>query len=373
MKQSSRPQPEDAVKFRKPLVLLLTLAITAIVVGVVRDFLLALFLAAVFSSLLLPLHSGLTARLAGRERTSAALTLLVVTLLIVVPLLTMLGVVVAQGSHVIETAIPWLREHLTSGNSDLINLPQWFPFHDRIDLSAERVAAKLGELTGKAGTFLLSGLSAATQGTATFLVNLFVMLYAMFYFLCEGPAVRRTIVRYLPLPDDVEQSLEQKSVSVVRATIKGTFVIGLVQGLLGGVAFAVLGIDGAAFWASLMAVSSVVPVVGTALVWGPAVVFLSITGQGTAAAGLLAWSIVVIGSVDNLLRPRLVGGDTQMPDLVILVSTLGGLSVFGAAGIMIGPLLAAMCVTMWDILDNELHPDVAAQPSGSTETSPEND
>ncbi|TFH21593.1 MAG: AI-2E family transporter [Myxococcales bacterium] len=136
-----------------------------------------------------------------------------------------------------------------------------------MDLSTSRVASKLSELAGKAGTFSLSSLSAATQGTAAFSVNLFVMLYAMFYFLREGPAVRATLLRYLPLPDDVEERLEKKGASVVRATIKGTFIVGILQGTLGGIAFTIAGIDGGDFWATLMAVCSVIPAIGTALVW----------------------------------------------------------------------------------------------------------
>ena len=354
--------PDDQEGSRKAVLVLLTLLITAVFVGIIRSFLIALFLAAVFSSLVLPLHTFLTARLGGRSAAGAGLTLLLITVVVVVPLLAILGVVVAQGAHVVEEALPWLKEHLQAGEGDVFVLPEWFPFRDRIDLSTNHVVSKAGELAGKAGTYLLKLLSAATQGTAAFFVNLFVMLYAMFHFLRDGPAVRETVLRYLPFPEDVEARLEAKGVSVVRATIKGTFIIGIVQGALGGLAFTVAGITSAAFWATLMAISSVVPVIGTALVWGPAVLYLYLTGDTFAATGVLLWSIFAVGSVDNLLRPRLVGNDTQMPDLLILISTLGGLSVFGAAGIMIGPLFAAMFMTMWDFLDQELQ---GTAPEGS--------
>jgi predicted PurR-regulated permease PerM len=136
---------------------------------------------------------------------------------------------------------------------------------------------------------------------------------------------------------------------VTRATIKGTIVVGAVQGALGGLAFSVIGIEGAALWGTLMAVFSVLPGIGTALVWLPAVVYLSLVGRLTAAAVLLAWCVGVVGTIDNLLRPWLVGKDTKMPDLLILLSTLGGIVLFGFAGLVIGPIVAALFVTIWEL------------------------
>ena len=151
------------------------------------------------------------------------------------------------------------------------------------------------------------------------------------------------------LTSEDKKRLIDKGQSVTRATIKGTLVIGIVQGTLAGLAFAVVGIAGAAFWGTLMAVLSMIPAVGTALVWVPAVIYLYIKGQVVAATGLLIWCAAVVGTVDNVLRPRLVGGDTEMPDLLILVSTLGGLSMFGAIGIIVGPIVAALFLVVWDI------------------------
>jgi len=143
--------------------------------------------------------------------------------------------------------------------------------------------------------------------------------------------------------------LMEKGTSVTRATIKGTLVIGAIQGLLGGIGLAVVGIHAAAFWGTVMMVLSVIPGIGTALVWVPAVIYLFVTGEPAYAIGLAIWSAVVVSSIDNILRPKLVGGDTQMPDLLILISTFGGLAAFGAVGLIVGPTLAAMFVTVWDI------------------------
>src|SRR5262249_49855304 len=138
-------------------------------------------------------------------------------------------------------------------------------------------------------------------------------------------------------------------VSVSRATIKGTLVIGLLQGLLGGLAFWVLGLDGAALWGTVMAILSIIPGLGHGIVWIPATIYLAARGDWGSAIGLFVWGGAVVGSVDNFLRPWLVGKDTEMPDLMILISTLGGLILFGPVGFVVGPIVAALFVTVWDL------------------------
>jgi len=203
-------------------------------------------------------------------------------------------------------------------------------------------------------------LSAATSGTARFFLELFVMVYAMFFFLREGRSLVEKLIGYTPLPRDVQEVLIHKGLSVTRATVKGTLVIGLIQGALGGIAFAVAGIQGAAFWGAVMALASVIPSVGTAIVWVPAVLYLLLTGELVSGVGLGLWCALVVGSVDNLLRPVLVGGDTQMPDILVLVSTFGGLALFGLAGLIIGPVIAALFVAMWHVYYVTFH-DVLAE------------
>jgi predicted PurR-regulated permease PerM len=141
----------------------------------------------------------------------------------------------------------------------------------------------------------------------------------------------------------------QRFTSVTRATIKGTLVIGMIQGALAGLGFWVAGIDGAAFWGTVMVVLSIVPGIGAALVWVPAVIYLFVTGQTLAGVLLTAWCAAVVGTVDNVLRPALVGKDAKMPDLLILVGTLGGLFLFGPIGFIVGPIVCGLFLTVWDI------------------------
>jgi predicted PurR-regulated permease PerM len=175
---------------------------------------------------------------------------------------------------------------------------------------------------------------------------------------------------YLPLPPEDETRMVDRFMSVSRATIKGTIIIGAIQGALGGVAFAVVGINGAAVWGTVMALLSAIPGLGHALVWVPAVIYLAATGQWGAFIGLFIWCAGVVGSVDNFLRPWLVGKDTQLPDLIILVSTLGGLLLFGPLGFILGPIVAALFVTVWDLYGaafEDLLPPVPDPPASIAE------
>ena len=336
-------------KVRKTVVLLLTLAITIIFFRMIRGFFVALFLAAVFSGITHPLYRKLLVWCGNRRTITAMLTLAIVTLIVVLPLLGLVGTVAEQGVTLSKNALPWIQDRLDADDDWKQTLPAGVPAHDRVHLTSQQVMGKLGELAAKIGQVLFSNLTAATQGTAAFFLHLFVMLYAMFFFLRSGPALKDAAMGYIPLPNDVKHLLIQKGSSVTRATIKGTLVIGAIQGLLGGLGFAVAGIDSAAFWGTIMAVFSVIPGIGTALVWVPAVIYLFVTGHTVAAIGLAAWCAVVVSTIDNVLRPRLVGSDTQMPDLLILISTFGGLSAFGAVGLIVGPTVAAMFMTAWEI------------------------
>ena len=171
----------------------------------------------------------------------------------------------------------------------------------------------------------------------------------MFFFVKDGKQILHTMLCYLPLADEAKQRMLERFVSVTRATVKGTFLIGIVQGGLAGLAFAIAGIPSAAFWGTVMAVLSIVPGIGSALVWLPAVIYLFAIDRTGAGIGLLIWCGGVVSLADNLLRPWLVGRDTKMPDLMILLGTLGGLFAFGTAGILVGPIVAALFMTVWQI------------------------
>lgn len=338
----------DTARFQRIFLLFLVLGISLLFLLMIRRFLMPVFLAAVFTGLTRPVYGKVVHRLRGRENTSAVVMLLLVLLVIVIPLLTFAGVVANQAVSITESVRPVIERQVT-GPRPLSFLTERIPLLERLEPYQAQITSKIGELASRAGGFLLNSIAAATVGTVNFIFALFVMLYAMFFFLRDGPAILERILYLMPLSPAAEDQMVSRFVSVTRATLKGTLIIGVVQGALAGGAFWVAGVRGAAFWGTVMAVLSIIPGVGTALVWIPAVIYLAASGHLLAGSLLAAWCVAVVGTADNFLRPRLVGRDTEMSDLMILLSTLGGLVMFGAAGILVGPIVAALFVTVWSL------------------------
>jgi predicted PurR-regulated permease PerM len=212
------------------------------------------------------------------------------------------------------------------------------------------ILTRAGDLVSGTGAFLFNALSATTRATVLLVVHFVILLYTMFFFLVGGPRLLEGAFSNLPLTDTEKRLMFERFVSVTRATLKGTILIGIAQGVLGGVAFWAVGIEGPVFWGVVMTVLSIIPGVGGALVWVPAAIVLFAQGDVWRAVGLAAFCALVIGSVDNLLRPQLVGRDTRMNELMIFFSTLGGLLLFGASGFIVGPILAALFLTVWEMV-----------------------
>jgi predicted PurR-regulated permease PerM len=347
---------EDA-GFRKGFLLALVVGITAAFVFVVRDFLMTLFVAAIFAGLLHPLYRRLLKGLGDRKALASVVTLLSIVLLVGVPLVTVLTIVTNETVRMTNNVRPWVTQ--------IINEPTrlnvyWdrIPGLRRLAPYREELLTKAGDAAGRMGEIIVSSISSRTRDTLALIVDLFLMLYAMFFFLMDGPRYLNALLQYLPLRESEQDQMLQRFVSVTRATVKGTFLIGIVQGALGGVIFAVLGIPGAALWGLMMTVLSVLPMIGGALVWVPAAIILAVQGSWIKALVLVGFCSLVIGSIDNLLRPWLVGRDTQMSDLLILFSTLGGLAAFGAIGFIVGPIVAALFVTVWQIFGKAYRDDL---------------
>lgn len=337
--------------FRTTFVLILVLAVSALFLAVAWPFLKPLLLGAMLAGLCRPLHNWIARLVRGRGSLAAILTLVILFLLVAGPISAFVGLVVAQALNVSDQAIPWVQQHFGPGST--FNAHDWlvgrFPALAPYVPEQPQILESAGRIAKAAGAFLVASATQFTAGTAAFLLNLFVMLYAMFFFFRDGKKIVRTIFYYMPLSHDDEMLLLERLTSVTRATIKGTLVIGIIQGALAGIGFWVAGIDGSAFWGTIMAILSIVPGIGAALVWVPAVIYLFITGQTLTATLLLAWCAAVVGTIDNILRPALVGKDAKMPDLLILIGTLGGLFLFGPIGFIVGPIVCGLFLTIWEI------------------------
>jgi predicted PurR-regulated permease PerM len=337
---------QDAVN--KSVLALMVIAISALFLSMIHQFLMAIFLAGLFSALARPVFRRLKVIFKGHRHFASVTTLLLMIVVVLIPLLLLIGVVVAQAIDVGQAVTPWIKENLEQPDK-ISEYLQHLPFYDQLLPYREVILEKAGKIVGTISKWIVGGLSQATLGTANFLFMSLVFLYTMYFFQMDGDRLIRKILYYLPLNSDDENLMLDKFTSVTRATIKGTMLIGVLQGGLAGGAFAVAGLDNAVFWGTVMAVLSIIPSVGSALVWIPAGIILIAHGETAAGVGLLVFCGVVVGSLDNVLRPILVGKDTKMHELMIFFSTLGGIMMFGITGIFIGPLIASLFVTIWEL------------------------
>ena len=297
------------------------------------------------------LYRRLVASLRQRRTLAALATVVIVLVMVILPLTAITALLLQEASGVYQ--------RIQSGELDVGRyfqqvfsaLPTWVTnLLDRFELTnlgvvQERLSAALR----KSSQFLAAQALNIGQNTLNFILSVFITLYLVFFLLRDGEALLERIKAAIPLPPEQQRTLFSRFTRVIRATVKGTLVVALVQGALGGLIFWLLGVRAPVLWAALMAVLSLLPAVGTALVWLPVAVYFLASGAIWQGIVLIAFGVVVIGLVDNVLRPILVGKDTRMPDYVVLITTLGGIAVFGINGFVIGPVIAAMFIAVWSM------------------------
>ena len=340
---------------RRAAFLLLLALVTVAFFWIISPFFGAVFWAMVLALMFMPVHRRLCARLRGRDTLAALGTLLFCMVIVVVPMIFVVGAMVDEATSFTQrlrtgefnprTYFEQIQNALPGWSRDLLGRFGLFNAQDVVD--------KLTAAVVQGGQALTTRALAIGQNTLMLLVNLGIMLYLLFFFLRDGRDLAQTIRRAVPMQRQHTDFLLSKFATVVRATVKGTVVVALVQGVLGGVAFAFLGIHGAVLWGVVMSVLSLLPAIGAALVWAPVAIYLIATGSMIEGLGLAAWGAGVMGMVDNLLRPILVGKETKLPDYLVLLSTIGGLSIFGVNGFLIGPAIAALFVATWALFSHE--------------------
>ena len=343
------PNASPATQSRALMLLLVgvTLAFGWILLPFYGAVLWAVIVAIVFA----PLNRWMLQRLRGRRNWAALGALVVIIVLVILPLFVLAVSLVREGTRLVQRIQSGEFNIARVFESVVAALPQpVVELLDRFDLAdLGDVQRRLAESAGRVGQYLATQVLDVGQNTLTFLVGLAVMLYLAFFFLRDGHLLARKVIHAIPLQGDHKQQLFGKFKTVIRATVKGNVLVAVAQGTLGGLAFWVLGIHGALLWAAVMAILSLLPAVGAGMVWVPAAIYLLATGDTWQGIGLVAYGVLVIGLVDNVLRPVVVGKETRMPDYVILVSTIGGLAIFGINGFVIGPVIAAMFIAVWDI------------------------
>lgn len=308
----------------------------------------AVFIALVFW----PMHQRFLRGSHYRPNMAAAASLTVVLLIVILPMVMLVASITQEASLLVEKLRSGEIQLSAYFQRALAALPEWMRsmLHrfglGELGLLQQKILSTLGN-SSQALTSRVVGIG---QVTLDFVVAFFVMLYLLFFLFRDGERLSQSVARAIPLHPQHTRRLLAQFATVVRATVKGNIVVALVQGALGAIAFGVLGLPGAVLWGTVMAVLSLLPAVGAAMVWGPVALYFFFTGEIVKGVGLVVWGTLVIGLVDNVLRPILVGKETRMPDYLVLVATLGGIVVFGLNGFVIGPVIAAMFLVSWDML-----------------------
>jgi predicted PurR-regulated permease PerM len=354
----AEPMRLRKMQLARGFVLTLAVSISAVFFYMIREYFVLMFLSAVAALLLHSTHEWLTEQLGGRRVVAVSIIVLGVVVALLVPAAFMLGMLIEQASRVGELIVPWLRAQLMAVEEyGPEALPYWIPYRVEVKHAMKRyvkqTSTQLGDLAEHATPLLVSSLRASTDSVGTMLMmslDFCFFVYALACLLLTGRTAATYVLGLLPLSSTHRELLAERVYSTVRATVKGSFIIAIVQGGLTGCGLALAGVPLALFWAALATVCAIIPVVGPPLVWVPAALWLgTVAGRVGASVGLLVYGVLFVTPADNLLRPILVGQDAQMSDLMVLLSTLGGIGLFGAGGLICGPLIAALMSSVWCI------------------------
>jgi predicted PurR-regulated permease PerM len=350
--EGKNQQPKFSPGLSSAFLLFLIIVITYFFFKVIRPFVVAIFLGAIITSLCFPLYRWLRGLVKGRESLASLLSCLIIFLVIIIPVAGILTIVAAQ-------AVDFYNQLDAQAQSDSLDVEALVAridvagFMEKFGIEKSQLMGKLAELGKDVSTFLLKSIQKVTQGAFNVIATLFLTFFSMYYFFKDGPAFLANIKTLLPLSDEYEDRILDRFTSMTRATMKGTLVVALIQGALGGITFWLFDVPSYLFWGLIMVILAMIPLVGTALVWVPAGIVKILLGQWMQGIGILVVGVALISSIDNLLKPRLVGKDTEMHPLLIFFGTLGGIGAFGIIGFLIGPIVAALFVTIWDIYARE--------------------
>ncbi|HUQ16113.1 MAG TPA: AI-2E family transporter [Gemmatimonadales bacterium] len=357
--------PTQSDAFDDKVFLYLVLGVSLAFVWILRPYAGAILWATVLAIVFAGVNRHLRERMRQRRTTAAATTLVIIVVLVLFPVALIVESLIDEGTTVYR--------RIQSGELDVgawfrqlyAALPGWaVDLLNRFGLTnLETVQARLSGFLARGAQLIATQALSIGQNTFQFVVALFVMLYLLFFLLRDGDVLSRRIRDAIPMHPERQRSLAGRFTTVIRATIKGNLVVALVQGALGWLIFWILGVGAPVLLGVLIALLSLLPAVGAPVVWVPIAIYLFATGQTWQAITLAVFGALVIGSADNILRPILVGKDTKLPDYVVLISTLGGLAVFGANGFVIGPVIAALFVTVWEIF-------VASRKTGIADNQP---
>lgn len=348
--------PMDFKKVQSYTLITALVGISLLFAWMIRPYIYPIFWAGVLAAMFYPLYRRLLKGCRGKTGLAAGLTELIIVLIFLIPFTGIVLLIVQQAISVYKDF--GATDFITEITGYFESLKQW-PLTDRLITSVDvaDLSQRLVSIGSTITTWIYQAIATGGQNTAKWLIQLFIMLYTLFYFLQDGEKMLKRLMHLLPLGDRYELILYERFVSTTRATLKGTMLIGLIQGTIGAVAFLIAGVPASIFWGMIMVLFSIIPGVGGSLVMIPALVIMLLLGNYWQAA-VIAAGLIIGGGIDNILRGPLVGKDAQMHPLFIFFSTLGGLLAFGISGIVIGPVITAFLLSLWQIYEDKYKTDL---------------
>ncbi len=326
------------------LIIILGLAILYIV----RPFFYPIFWAAIIAVLFYPVYCWLRKHFKSSSL-SSFLTVSLVIIILFLPLSLLSTLIVNESIDLYQTVSQGNYIQKVSGVENWLQTTAIGPYIEKVKTEGIIYAA---DATKTISIFLFNNLKSITQNSLKFFFMLFIMLYALFYFLRDGKRILKRLMYLSPLGDKYEAMLYEKFTSTTRATLKGTLLVGLIQGTLGGILFLATGVEGAFIWGVVMVAFAIIPALGPFIIILPAGIIMLALGNIWQGVVILAVGLGFIGMIDNFIRPPLVGKDIQMHPLLVLFATLGGLLLFGISGFVIGPVIAALFIAIMSIYDH---------------------
>jgi len=344
----SSAEIREQLKFGQWFLVLALIGLLVIFVLMIKSFIVPIVLAGVFASLFFPLFERLTRWLGGRAGMGAFLSCMALLLLLLIPVYLLINIVAQQAVSLYDQVQPQVQQLFNATSEDWA-VVRSHPLVHRLHLDAidweKTIQDGIKTIAASAGKII----NITSKGTFLGITYLLMTLFTMFYFFRDGIKITRTLLSYLPLSDGHKKSLIVRFNSISRATVKGTIILGFIQGILGGLTLWMFGFTSALLWGMVMVFLSILPFLGSWMVLLPAAIFELAMGRIGNGIGIALISILFISNIDNVLRPRLVGRDAGMHDLMIFFSTLGGISFFGIMGFIVGPVVAALMITLLDI------------------------
>jgi predicted PurR-regulated permease PerM len=335
-------------KVRKNIFLAILITGTIAFLWLLKPFAYPIFWAAVIAGIFGPLYKRVN-RTLRHPNLSTTIMLIVTIFVIILPLAVIASVLLAQAIDMYSALKD--TEDIQRKAQGIINLLKGNPYLQKLDLDEKALTETFYNISGSISKYIVGYLTDLTQNTLLLIINFIVMLYCLFFFIRDGDRLLRGSLYILELKDEIGNRLYERFTSTARATLKGTLIIGLIQGTMGGILFWAVGIQSAIVWGVIMILAAMIPGIGCAIIWAPAALIMIATGHVWEGIAILAVGSLVISSIDNVLRPLLVGKDTQMHPLLIFLSTIGGIAVFGVSGFVIGPIITALMSTLWEIYE----------------------